>query len=88
MAGHGVVRDMGETLVALLQAALHGLVVPEDVRVATPDSFHELEPTSRPTCTIFLYRVAVNSVMRNTDRGWYSAAVPPAGHCCPSTCHI
>jgi Pvc16 N-terminal domain len=68
MAGHGVVRDMGETLVALLQAALHGLVVPEDVRVATPDSFHELEPTSRPTCTIFLYRVAVNSVMRNGPR--------------------
>ena len=68
MAGPGVVRDMGETLVALLQAALSGIVVPTNVRVATPDSFHDLEPTPQPTCTIFLYRVAVNSVMRNGPR--------------------
>jgi len=68
MAGPGVVRDMGETLVALLQAALSGIVASADVRVATPDSFHDLEPTPKPTCTIFLYRVAVNSVMRNGPR--------------------
>jgi len=68
MAGPNVVRDMGETLVALLQAALSGIVAPANVRVATPDSFHDLEPTPQPTCTIFLYRVAVNSVMRNGPR--------------------
>jgi Pvc16 N-terminal domain len=68
MAGPNVVRDMGETLVALLQAALSGIVAPANVRIATPDSFHELEPTPQPTCTIFLYRVAVNSVMRNGPR--------------------
>jgi hypothetical protein len=59
---------MGETLVATLQAALSGLVVPANVKIATPDSFHDLEPTPQPTCTIFLYRVAVNSVMRNGPR--------------------
>jgi hypothetical protein len=68
MAGAGVVRDMGETLVALLQAVLAGIVAPANVRVATPDSFHDLEPTPQPTCTIFLYRVAVNPVMRNGPR--------------------
>jgi hypothetical protein len=59
---------MGETLVALLQATLSGLVASANVQVATPDSFHDLEPTPQPTCTIFLYRVAVNSVMRNGPR--------------------
>jgi hypothetical protein len=68
MATPGVVRDMGETIMALLQAALSGIVAPTNVRIATPDSFHELEPTPQPTCTIFLYRVAVNSVMRNGPR--------------------
>jgi hypothetical protein len=68
VAGPGVVRDMGKTLVALLQATLTGIVTPANVLVATPDSFHNLEPTPNPTCTIFLYRVAVNSVMRNGPR--------------------
>jgi hypothetical protein len=54
--------------VALLQVILSGLVSPTSVRVATPDSFKALEPTPQPTCTIFLYRVAVNSVMRNGPR--------------------
>jgi hypothetical protein len=68
MAGPSVVRDMGETLMALLQAILSGIVAPANVQVATPDSFHHLEPTPQPTCTIFLYRVAVNPVMRNGPR--------------------
>jgi hypothetical protein len=68
MAGPAVVRDMGETLVSVLQAALTGIVAPTNVKVATPDSFPDLEPTPQPTCTIFLYRVAVNSVMRNGPR--------------------
>jgi hypothetical protein len=68
MAGPSVVRDMGETLMALLQGILSGIVTPSNVQVATPDSFHNLEPTPQPTCTIFLYRVGVNSVMRNGPR--------------------
>ena len=59
---------MGETLVVVLQAALSGIVAPTNVRVSTPDSFKDLEPTPQPTCTIFLYRVGVNPVMRNGPR--------------------
>jgi hypothetical protein len=68
MAGPDVVRNMGETLVALLQAVLSGIVAPAKVQIATQDSFHDLEPTPQPTSTTFLYRVAVNSVMRNGPR--------------------
>jgi hypothetical protein len=65
MASPSVVRDMGETLASVLQTALSGMVAPANVRVATPDIFHELKPTPQPTCTIFLYRVAVNPAPRN-----------------------
>ena len=68
MAGPNVIRDMSETLAKLLEAALSGIVSTGNVKVATPDSFHDLEPTPHPTCTIFLYRVGVNSVMRNGPR--------------------
>lgn len=68
MASPHVIREMGETLTRLLQAALSGVVADNNVLVATPDSFHTLEPTPQPTCTIFLYRVGVNPVMRNGPR--------------------
>jgi hypothetical protein len=68
MADANVVRDMSETLAMLLQAASSGIVAPTDVRAATPDNFHDLEPTPWPTCTVFLYGVAVNPVMRNGPR--------------------
>ena len=68
MASPDVIRDMGATLTQLLQAALSGVVAPTNVVVATPDSFKTLEPTPQPTCTIFLYRVGVNSVTRNGPR--------------------
>jgi len=68
MAGPNVIRDMGATLTALIQAALSGIVATNNVLVATPDSFHSLEPTPQPTCTIFLYRVGVNPVTRNNPR--------------------
>ncbi|HEY3857294.1 MAG TPA: DUF4255 domain-containing protein [Verrucomicrobiae bacterium] len=68
MAGPNVIREMGETLTQLIQGALSGIVAPNNVLVATPDSFHSLEPTPQPTCTIFLYRVGVNPVMRNGPR--------------------
>jgi hypothetical protein len=56
---------MGETLVSILQAALTGIVAPNNIKIATPDSFQGLQGAPNPTCTIFLYRVAVNPVMRN-----------------------
>lgn len=68
MAGPNVIREMGDTLTQLLQAALDGVVDFGNVKVATPDSFHALEPTPQPTCTIFLYRVGINPVMRNGPR--------------------
>ena len=65
MASPSVVRDMGETLASVLQTALTGMVASANVRIATPDIFHELKPTPQPTCTIFLYRVAVNPATNN-----------------------
>jgi Pvc16 N-terminal domain len=65
VAGPGVVRDMSGTLKQLLQTALDGIVAANNVLISTPDSFKTLP---RPACTIFLYRVAVNSVMRNGPR--------------------
>ena len=68
MAGPNAISELGDTLVQLVQAALSGLATPPTVKVATPDSFKELEPNRTPTVTIFLYRVAVNPVMRNGPR--------------------
>jgi hypothetical protein len=65
MAGPNVVREMSETLLQKLQVALNGIVPSGNVLIATPDSFRDLP---RPACTIFLYRVCVNPVMRNGPR--------------------
>jgi hypothetical protein len=65
MAGSSVVREMSETLSQLLQTALSEIVPANNVRIATPENFRELP---RPACTIFLYRVAINPVMRNGPR--------------------
>jgi hypothetical protein len=65
VASPGVVRDTSATLKQILQSALDGIVTPDNVIISTPDSFKDL---SRPSCTIFLYRVAVNPVMRNGPR--------------------
>ena len=65
MAGPNVVREMSETLSQKLQLALNGIVPPANVLIATPENFRDLP---RPACTIFLYRVCVNPVMRNGPR--------------------
>lgn len=65
MASPGVVRDMSATLKQILRGALDGVIAADNVIVSTPDSFKELP---RPSCTIFLYKVAVNPVMRNGPR--------------------
>jgi hypothetical protein len=65
VASPAVVRDLSATLKQILQNALDGVVTADNVLISTPDSFKELP---RPSCTIFLYKVAVNSVMRNGSR--------------------
>ena|SRR5438067_5386134 len=67
MADRNAVHDLSDTLVKLLQAAVGagGMVNPGDISVTTPDKFHDLKP---PAITIFLYRVAVNPMMRNGPR--------------------
>jgi len=67
MATADVVRDMGETLVFLLRAGIPS-VDPTKIAVATPDEFEGLRDPLKPNITIFLYRIAVNSQMRNEPR--------------------
>lgn len=69
MATSDVIHDMGETLVHLLRAGMPpGMVATDDIRLATPDDFSDLNPPANPTITVFLYRVAVNPEMRNGPR--------------------
>jgi Pvc16 N-terminal domain len=65
MAAPNAVREISETLTQILQTALAGIIPASNVLIATPDSFNKL---TKPACTIFLYRVAVNPVMRNGPR--------------------
>ena len=65
MASPNVVREMSKTLVNILQNALQDIVPTGNVLISTLDGFHTVP---RPACTIFLYRVAVNPVMRNGPR--------------------
>lgn len=66
MATVDVIRDTGETLVFLLREGIDAAVVqPEHILVSTPDEFASLESPANPTITIFLYRIAINSEMRN-----------------------
>ena len=87
MASPSVVRDMGETLASVLQVALSGMVAPANVRIATPDIFHELKPTPQPTCTIFLYRVAVNPACAKRT-GAAARKRQSTGRCCRSIYRI
>ena len=69
MAGPNVVRDMGDTLVHLLQAAIPPLVPAANIKLSTPSRFEGLDaPLAPPTITIFLYRITVNPTMRNGPR--------------------
>jgi hypothetical protein len=68
MAGPNVVREMGETIVEILRVAVADVVPAENVKISTPDSFHDLATALPPTITVFLYRIGVNSVMRNGPR--------------------
>jgi hypothetical protein len=55
---------LGDTIVAMLQNGLSGLVAPSDVLLSTPEEFKTFTPL-QPSVTIFLYHVRVNAEMRN-----------------------
>ena len=64
MATTDAIAFLGDTLVALLQDGLGGLVAPADIILSTPDDFKDFAPR-QPSVTIFLYHVAINPEMRN-----------------------
>lgn len=69
MATPGVVRDVGETLTYLLRAGIPAaMVAPQNIRVATPDEFPDLDNLGAPAISLFLYRVCVNPTMRNAPK--------------------
>jgi len=55
---------LGDTIVAMLQNGLSGLVAPADVLLSTPEEFKNFTPL-QPSVTIFLYHVRINAEMRN-----------------------
>jgi hypothetical protein len=55
---------LGDTIVAMLQNGLAGLVAPADVLLSTPEEFQNFTPL-QPSVTIFLYHVRINAEMRN-----------------------
>ena len=67
MATTDAIACLGDTLVALLQNGLDGLVLPANVQLATPSDFQDFAPR-QPAVTIFLYHVGVNGEMRNAPR--------------------
>jgi hypothetical protein len=67
MATVEVIRDIGETLLFLLRSSIDTAIVnPNNIELSTPDDF-EADP-AQPHITIFLYRIAVNSELRNRPR--------------------
>ena len=68
MAGPDVIRDVGTTLVFLLRGGVDPVVEPENIYLSTPHAFQDYQEPTAPLITIFLYRVAINSQMRNSPR--------------------
>lgn len=67
MATSDAIAFLGDTITALLQNGLGGLVSPADVLLSTPDDFKNFAP-NQPSVTIFLYHVSVSGEMRNAPR--------------------
>lgn len=68
MATADVVRDVADTVIFLLRSSVPPMVAQDQIFAATPDEFSALQDPASPAITIFLYRVAVNSEMRNSPR--------------------
>lgn len=68
MASADVIRDVGRTLVHLIEQGVSGLVPQPKVRVVNPEEFTPSIGNPTPVISVFLYRVGVNAVMRNGPR--------------------
>jgi hypothetical protein len=68
MARPNVIRDVGDTLVLLLQGGLGDLVQPTNIYLAGADELGNVTYADAPVVTIFLYRIAVNAETRNGPR--------------------
>ena len=72
MADPNVIRDVGNTLLVLLRSGIGSgierVVEPGDIHLSTPDDFQNYQDPSDPVITIFLYRISINSQMRNSPR--------------------
>jgi hypothetical protein len=67
MASADAIADLGDTLIALLKQGLGGIVEPANVKLSMLEELKGFKP-HKPTVTVFLYHVAVNSEMRNGPR--------------------
>ena len=67
MATADAIRDTGNTLLFLLRNAIDSSIVqPANIVLSTPDDF-QAEP-DQPVITVFLYRIAIHSELRNSPR--------------------
>ena len=67
MATTDAIAFFGDTLVALLQSGLSGLVPPTNIFLSTPSEFKD-SPPRPPSVTVFLYHVRIHGEMRNAPR--------------------
>ncbi len=70
VATWGLIESVGQTLVSLLQAHVDSVLPLAGVKVqlATTKLFKQLESTTTPTITVFLYRAMENAELRNAPR--------------------
>ena len=68
MASADVIRDVGRTLVRLIEQGVAGFAPLPNVRVVNPDDFSRSLGNQTPVITIFLYRVGLNAALRNGPR--------------------
>ena len=67
MATTDAIAFVADTLVAVLQQGLTGLVLPANVVLSTPDELGRFTPR-QPSVTVLLYQVGVHGEMRNAPR--------------------
>lgn len=67
MASTDAIACLSDTLVALLQGGLAGLVLPANVTLSTPVEFKDFSPR-QPAVTVFLYQVGIAGELRNAAR--------------------
>jgi Pvc16 N-terminal domain len=67
MAGAAAIRHVSETLERILRASLdHSVILPTNIRIATPDEFADIDTAPDLAITIFLFRVVQNPELRNS----------------------